>query len=133
MVLPDEKLLDVVKSLDLSVVKARLMRESCWDETRANTAVTEYKRFLIMSKLSDAGATVKPCKDVDEVWHTHILFTRMYHRDCETVFGRYLHHTPEAEDSDEVVSLKHYETTLKNYESLFLQPAPEMWTQSQSE
>src|SRR4029077_17061635 len=33
-------------------------------------------------------------KDVDEFWHTHILQTTKYHRDCESVFGKYLHHEP---------------------------------------
>lgn len=27
-------------------------------------------------------------------WHYHILDTRAYHKDCDTVFGHYLHHFP---------------------------------------
>jgi hypothetical protein len=28
------------------------------------------------------------------MWHFHILDTRAYHQDCESVFGHYLHHFP---------------------------------------
>ncbi|MBF4254538.1 hypothetical protein EA007_27345, partial [Vibrio anguillarum] len=29
-----------------------------------------------------------------EIWHMHILDTRAYMRDCDTLFGEYLHHYP---------------------------------------
>lgn len=35
-----------------------------------------------------------PNKQIDEMWHEHILDTRKYSDDCQTVFGYYLHHTP---------------------------------------
>ncbi|HEU4561412.1 MAG TPA: hypothetical protein VFS20_26400 [Longimicrobium sp.] len=28
------------------------------------------------------------------MWHYHILDTRAYHRDCQTLFGEYFHHFP---------------------------------------
>jgi hypothetical protein len=33
-------------------------------------------------------------KIVDEIWHQHILDTHAYHRDCDAIFGSYLHHFP---------------------------------------
>lgn len=35
-----------------------------------------------------------PNKIMDIFWHYHILDTRAYHKDCEAVFGHYLHHFP---------------------------------------
>ena len=38
-----------------------------------------------------------PSRAVDEAWHAFILMTRDYAAFCERAFGRYLHHTPEAQ------------------------------------
>ena len=38
-----------------------------------------------------------PTKDMDEFWHMHILHTKFYMKDCQNLFGRYLHHTPSDE------------------------------------
>jgi hypothetical protein len=35
-----------------------------------------------------------PSMDVDTFWHYHILDTMKYARDCEEVFGYFLHHFP---------------------------------------
>jgi hypothetical protein len=35
-----------------------------------------------------------PDEAIDAVWHAHILDTQAYIRDCERLFGRYLHHVP---------------------------------------
>jgi len=59
----------------------------------------------MLVKHPDDAEDILLSKDVDEFWHTHILQTMKYHRDCETVFGKYLHHNPHvgkltAEDID---------------------------------
>jgi len=38
-----------------------------------------------------------PSKAVDAAWHEFILMTREYSAFCDGAFGRYLHHTPEAQ------------------------------------
>lgn len=40
------------------------------------------------------GESIIPHKEVDEVWHMHILDTRKYAADCENIFGHFLHHFP---------------------------------------
>ena len=37
---------------------------------------------------------------MDEIWHTHILFTQKYHKDMIKYFGFYLHHLPNEPDHD---------------------------------
>ncbi|MGI4718576.1 MAG: glycine-rich domain-containing protein [Janthinobacterium lividum] len=64
-----------------------------WSALRADAVETEYRRFLyLMKKYPDAEAS--PTVDVDTFWHYHILDTMKYARDCETVFGYFLHHYP---------------------------------------
>ncbi|GAA0408575.1 glycine-rich domain-containing protein [Massilia aurea] len=84
------------KALDLNPIKTKLMHEASgegWSEARTNAVETEYRRFLfLMKKYPDAGAS--PTADVDTFWHYHILDTMKYARDCEAVFGFFLHHYP---------------------------------------
>ncbi|WP_229429201.1 glycine-rich domain-containing protein-like [Massilia sp. ST3] len=64
-----------------------------WSEVRANAVEAEYRRFLfLMKKYPDEQAS--PTVDVDTFWHYHILDTMKYARDCEQVFGYFLHHYP---------------------------------------
>lgn len=59
-----------------------------WD-----AAELEYRRFLTLKCLYPAVALV-PSKQVDALWHAHILDTRAYREDCHQVFGRFIDHYP---------------------------------------
>ena len=84
------------EALDLASIKMKLMHvESgeAWSAARADAVEAEYRRFLfLMKKYPDAEAS--PTVDVDTFWHYHILDTMKYARDCEAVFGYFLHHYP---------------------------------------
>lgn len=85
-----------IKSLDLERIKWKL-RESeerkAWSHEMCDFAEREYKRFLTLIKLYP-GKTIVPNKLMDKMWHQHILDTRAYAKDCQKVFGRFLHHYP---------------------------------------
>ncbi|WP_448646680.1 glycine-rich domain-containing protein [Pseudomonas mohnii] len=53
----------------------------------------EYRRFLTLKCLYPEVALV-PSKQVDAIWHAHILDTRAYREDCLQVFGRFIDHYP---------------------------------------
>lgn len=86
-----------IESLDLDPIKAKLMHEKGkgWSLARANAAEREYRRFLYLAKKFPNEPTA-PLVDVDEFWHYHILDTKKYAADCESVFGYFLHHFPYA-------------------------------------
>lgn len=67
--------------------------ESEMSEEEWNRAELEYRRFMSLKVLYPNQALV-PSKIVDAVWHVHILDTRAYRQDCETVFGRFIDHYP---------------------------------------
>jgi hypothetical protein len=87
---------EAFQALDLTPIKLKLMHVESgegWSEVRANAVETEYRRFLfLMKKYPDCEAS--PTVDVDTFWHYHILDTMKYARDCEEVFGHFLHHYP---------------------------------------
>ena len=84
-----------VSALDFSRLKFKntqsaenRMTEDAWD-----FAEIEYRRFLQLKKLYP-GISLVPSKQVDEIWHQHILDTRAYREDCEALFGHFLDHYP---------------------------------------
>lgn len=84
------------ETLDLAPIKMKLMHVESgegWSAVRADAVETEYRRFLfLMKKYPNAEAS--PTVDVDTFWHYHILDTLKYARDCDALFGYFLHHYP---------------------------------------
>lgn len=85
----------VIANLDLEMVKMKLREPEegeNWTHKQCDSAEIEYKRYLHLCKKYGKG--IVPNKIMDKVWHYHILDTRAYHKNCDTVFGHYLHHFP---------------------------------------
>jgi hypothetical protein len=87
---------NAIAELDLDPIKVKLMHEESgegWTLDQANAVEAEYRRFLYLMKIFPHEAAA-PLMDVDIFWHYHILDTMKYARDCEAVFGYFLHHFP---------------------------------------
>jgi hypothetical protein len=66
-----------------------------WPRPAAETAVRQYKRYLyLVYKYRRQEDHLPPSLEIDEIWHHHILHTEQYHKDCQFIFGGYLHHFP---------------------------------------
>jgi hypothetical protein len=85
--------LSKVDTLDLSKIKAKLQLTKSWSQERCEVAEMQYRHFLKLALL-EPGEEISPLGDIDEMWHTHILFTKKYADDCQHIFGRYMHHFP---------------------------------------
>lgn len=106
----------------------RLVRESGWTVLHTLRVIEEYRRFLVVAALG--GHPVSPSADVDEAWHTHILFTRNYWEQfCESVLGRPLHHDPDTGQASTAGTLDDwYARTLESYEAIFHEAPPaDLW------
>ena len=53
----------------------------------------ELKRFLILAGDNDDGIDMFGL-EVDNLWHTFLLFTKEYQKFCHDMFGKFIHHTP---------------------------------------
>ena len=82
-----------VDELDLGPIAFKLQLEHGWSTEHVNHALAQYRLWL-KTVACHFGASIIPNKEVDTVWHTHILDTRKYAEDCDTVFGEFLHHFP---------------------------------------
>ena len=83
-----------IERIELGHVVERMMREYNWPRRTILAACEQYRRFLWLTKKYGQEHHLTPSKEVDEVWHNHILFTEQYSEDCDALFGRYFHHRP---------------------------------------
>jgi len=90
-----------IEALDLTPMIERVMKEKRWTRRMAETAAHFYRNYLfLVKKYGDDIPTLGPTKQMDEIWHAHILYTRDYRAFCEKVFGGYLDHQPNSEDHE---------------------------------
>ena len=84
-----------VKNISFERLSWKLCLSSEADMSKDECALAEreYRRFLTLKKLYPQKALV-PNKLLDKFWHAHILDTISYHQDCQSLFGKYLHHFP---------------------------------------
>lgn len=113
-----------VAAIDLSMVKMKLQdadEGKGWTPAECEEAEVEYKRYLTLNMRYEDRAIV-PTKQIDTMWHYHILDTRAYHKDCEAVFGEYFHHFPyfgmRGEEDEENLKASFFET-VELYEGEF--------------
>lgn len=84
-----------LERLDLQLVANKLMSPEygCgWSLEQTEVAIDNYKKFLMLQYLYPSFDLV-PSKEIDTVWHEHILVnTHKYLQDCHYLFGYLLHH-----------------------------------------
>lgn len=113
-----------IAELDLEPIKLKLMHKESgegWSPAQASAVEFEYRRFLSLMKLYP-DEHVSPLFDVDLFWHYHILDTMKYAKDCERIFGYFLHHYPYSGllgADDEVVHQRTGERMQELYETTF--------------
>ena len=97
LTLEQERAAALVDGLDLEPIAYKLMHphpgETGMSLAEADQRVAAYRGFLKLCLWYPAESVV-PSSEVDEVWHAHILDTAKYAADCQSVFGRLVHHFP---------------------------------------
>ena len=114
------------QQLDLSCVKRYVKGKYRWSEERANLTEAEYRKWLLLCCMYPKKRLGMGNKDVDEMWHAHILNTRKYHKDCQMLCGRYIHHVPTKELGKEF-NVSTYGATLALYPQVFGKEPDSSW------
>ncbi|MHA7840407.1 MAG: glycine-rich domain-containing protein [Gammaproteobacteria bacterium] len=84
-----------INNLDLSMVIKKMARDRGWRLKHAQEAAAQYRRLLfVWYKYKNTYPILPPSQDIDEFWHNHILDTRQYPKDCDAIFGEFIHHNP---------------------------------------
>ncbi len=89
------KRIDISKVMDYPMphVIARYCKDCNISLEDAKIYEIELKRFLILAGDSDEGIDMLS-SEVDNLWHTFLLFTREYQKFCNEMFGKFIHHDP---------------------------------------
>lgn len=84
----------LIPSISVDIVAAARRSEGALasaDEQEIQTAAIRYRKFLgLAAKYPDVE--LSPARDIDEVWHLHMLHPRAYFEDCKRIFGFILDH-----------------------------------------
>jgi len=88
-------LISKVEGIEFESIKWKMLNsDNCrLSEEEVDVAIHEYKRFLEL-RIKYPSISFAPTSLMDEVWHFHIIDTRKYRKDCEILFGKFLHHSP---------------------------------------
>jgi hypothetical protein len=62
-----------------------------WKTEKRRDALRRYEQFLLLAK-KHPGTALAPTRDIDEMWHLHMLSPCAYFDDCEALFGDLLDH-----------------------------------------
>ncbi len=114
-----------IQRLDFERIKYKLSLKKDegleWSNAKIEMAEQEYRRYLALIKLFYPKSIV-PSKLMDEFWHMHILDTKAYREDCQTVFGRFIDHFPYFGiygNEDRAQLLTSFEETKAMYQEVF--------------
>ncbi|NEP17321.1 MAG: glycine-rich domain-containing protein-like [Leptolyngbya sp. SIO4C1] len=92
----DRSFLARLSEIDFGPIAFKLMHPEegeGWSLEQVTRAVEHYRRFLFLNHCYPERAIV-PSREIDQVWHTHILDTAKYREDCDRLFGQFMDHWP---------------------------------------
>lgn len=116
---------------DSLTFSARLARENGWELTFALQVILEYKKFMFL--LCIAKGSLTPSDEVDQVWHLHLIYTKLYWNDwCVQTLGKQIHHGPTKGGESEKLKFDNlYESTKSFYLEIFgIKPPENIWPDS---
>jgi hypothetical protein len=124
------KNIDIQKVIDYQLprVRARYQKDYKVSAAIAKEHETELKRYLILSSEYDQDEWAMYSPDVDNFWHTFLLFTKDYDRFCKAMFGKFLHHEPMDKKYEDVQeALRKKDLFMQKYQELFGQKPSALW------
>ena len=83
-----------IDSIDFTQIIGKMVERDGWLRSDARRCCELYRRYLFLRRKYSHDHKLPPSKEIDEVWHYHILDTKKYRRDCDAIFGEYHDHYP---------------------------------------
>lgn len=84
-----------IDSIDFSMIIDKVIKTKNWARKDVEKIAVLYRHFLFLNKkYREDNLPIPPSEEIDEFWHNHILDTRKYEKDCQAIFGHFLHHYP---------------------------------------
>lgn len=108
MGVPDETqragmVFDKISAFEFHKVVEKYRADYLASHDTASAVLLELKRWLTLCVMHPEKA-YGIGGQVDDMWHTFILFTKDYARFCEEIAGTFIHHSPEVASEDSETS-----------------------------
>lgn len=117
-----QEIVQKAMDFDMDIVVRRYMKDYELPREVAEEHEKELKRYLALNAINPPKAYGMRGQ-VDEIWHTFLLFTKEYQRFCKEVGGKFIHHIPNTHLS--VPERSTYFNTLEDYKEIFGEAPPE--------
>ena len=91
-----QTLFEKATQFDLEICVIRYMNKQKVTRTYADAVAAETLKYLCLCNAFREHDWIIT-GEIDEFWHTMILFTERYEKFCDAVFGHFLHHVPAEE------------------------------------
>lgn len=115
---------------DLEEVKEFLLDEKIITEDKIEQIEVEYKRFMFLT-IYYPSEIIPTSKEVDKMWHAHIIFTENYFAFCNEVNdGIYIHHKRSVHELEKDLSSYYKENTLNLYKKHFQNVDQHFWAEN---
>jgi hypothetical protein len=83
-----------IENLKLDGIASGVAKSERWTPQQKADALGFYRAYLSMRLKRGRRRFLAIDKKADKIWHAHIVNTVQYQKDCDRIFGRFLHHTP---------------------------------------
>jgi len=101
-------------SLDKRVRKELGLSNSEADTETLDGYIQQTLKFLAKAATSEESLPV-PSKEVDAVWHAMVLSTKAYKAWNKVFYGKFIHHTPDADQCHGITGSGDSEATVKAF------------------
>lgn len=92
-----------------------------WTDAKLHDAIDRYRRFFMLAR---DGGPIAPTREIDMIWHLHMLAPVAYYNDCMRYLGRILDHDGGfGQTEDEAVVLSNvFDDTAKRWLQTYDEP-----------
>ena len=120
-----EEMIARVMNYPIPDVIQRCKKDHGYSDEDMQILEKELKRYLVMSEVleDNKSGTGMYSEDVDNLWHSFILFTKDYAAFCDTCFGKFIHHVP----GTGLMTVKDFQAFVKNYANVFGEEVHAVW------
>ena len=116
---------EALKAYDMSVIKKYSVQEGIYAQEEIDIMEAEYKKYIALC-IAHPDCKFPISEKVDQLWHTHLLFTQSYARMCSEHAGYFIHHRPKILDNEAGLKTA-FADTLGYYAKSFGTPNPAYW------
>ena len=113
----------------MEIIVKQLIINYNFSKKYSENLINEFDKFMF---LKNKYINVSPSNNVDKVWHTYILNTKLYRDYCLKNFGKFIDHDPEDANNQILREIRFKNTLSKYFTEYGYRPSLNYWNNSQN-